>query len=54
MKEFLAFLSAISGVLQDLFVYVTHEKEDPEAERQLALRILREARNATMRRELGG
>lgn len=56
MKDFLAFLLSISDELYDLFVYVrtVNRAQDPEVEKQLAMRIVRKASDERMKRELEG
>jgi hypothetical protein len=54
MNEFLSFLGSIGTELYDLFVYAKRGKPDPEAEKELAARLIRKASDEAMRRELGG
>lgn len=55
MSTFLKFLSLIGEELYDLFVYAMRDDAtpNPEAEKQLAARILRKASDAQIRRDLG-
>jgi hypothetical protein len=50
------FLANIADELYDLFVYVRKvgQTQDPEVEKQLAMRIVRKASDERMRRELEG
>lgn len=56
MKDFLSFLLSIADELYDLFVYVrtVNRSQDPEVEKQLAMRIIRKASDERMKRELEG
>lgn len=56
MKDFLTFLLSIADELYDLFVYVrtVNRSQDPEVEKQLAMRIIRKASDERMKRELEG
>lgn len=56
MKDFILFLVSIADELYDLFTYVraTNRAQDPEVEKQLAMRIVRKASDEKMRQELGG
>jgi hypothetical protein len=56
VKDFLSFLLSIADELYDLFVYVrtVNRSQDPEVEKQLAMRIIRKASDERMKRELEG
>lgn len=56
MKDFISFLLSIADELYDLFVYVrtVNRAQDPEVEKQLAMRIIRKASDERMKRELEG
>jgi hypothetical protein len=56
VKDFLSFLLTIADELYDLFVYVraVNRTQDPEVEKQLAMRIIRKASDEKMKRELDG
>jgi hypothetical protein len=55
VKDWLTFLAALAEPLYELFVYTRSvtQKQDPEVEKQLAMRIIRKASDERMRRELG-
>lgn len=50
------FLSSLAEPLYELFVYTRSvtQKQDPEVEKQLAMRLVRAASDEKMRRELEG
>lgn len=53
MTPWMRFLLALTGPLWDLFEHVMISGEsDPEKERQLAMSIVREAKDARARQEL--
>jgi hypothetical protein len=60
VKEFLAFLFSVADELYEIFVYTKQVASDPSAaldaehEKQLAMRLIRKASDAQMRRELSG
>lgn len=54
MKDFLRFLLVIGEELADLFAYVKSDKPDPETERQLAMRIIRKAKDDEAVRTIEG
>lgn len=56
MKDFLEFLAAIATPLMDLFSHANKPaiEQDPEEERQIALRLVRAAKDAQARAEIPG
>lgn len=52
MSAFIAFLSAISGPLVDLFEHMATGGNDEEKEREIAYSIIRAAYDAKAKREL--
>lgn len=54
MKVFAEFVAALMPVMWDLFVAYQQGAPDVDAERELALRIVRAAKDAQARREIAG
>lgn len=56
MKDWLMFLSSLAEPLYELFVYTRSvtQKQDPEVEKQLAMKLVRAASDEKMKRELEG
>lgn len=54
MTPWMQFLLAITGPLWDLFEHLARTgNSDPELEKQIAMRIIRAAKDAQARREFG-
>lgn len=53
MREWLFFLAALADPLFELFSHVRSGRDDPEAERQIAMRLVRAAKDDEARREIG-
>ncbi len=54
MKELLTFLGGIAPEIHDLYEYVRGSARSPDAELQLAMRIIRKASDEQARREIEG
>lgn len=52
MSDFLSFVAKIGNELYDLWVYARSGNPDPEAEKQIAARIIRKAIDEEARREI--
>lgn len=53
MKDFAAFILSIFSELYELWAYAQKGASDPEKERQLAMSVIRKAKDAQARKELG-
>lgn len=57
MQTFFAFMTALMPILWDIYLHFQDnagKPDDPERERQLAMRLVRAAKDAQARAELGG
>ena len=54
MKQFLGFVVGLVEPLYELFVHVQSGKSDAELERQIAMTIVRAAKDEQARREIEG
>ena len=54
MKELFTFLLALVEPLTKLFEYVMDGGEDPDVEKQIAMEIVRKAKDEKARREIQG
>lgn len=53
MKEFLAFMVGLVEPLHELFMHLQSGQQDEALERQIALTIIRAAKDEQARREIG-